>query len=95
MVQAFKARLLPLVESMNKALAQIAEMWLATSIILMDDSFILRVIGKDGKVVFNKITVEELIGKFDIEFDAQALKSASREVRRNQLIQLVGMASQT
>lgn len=95
LVQAFKARLLPLVESMNKALATIAEMWLATSIILMDDSFILRVIGKDGKVVFNEISVEELIGKFDIEFDAQALKSASREVRRNQLIQLVGMASQT
>jgi hypothetical protein len=93
LVQAFKSRLLPLVESMNHALSLIGEMWISTALALMDNTVTLRVIGKDGAVLFNEISLEDLVWKFDIEFDAQALKSATREVRRNQLIQLLQMAA--
>lgn len=93
LVQAFKARLLPLVESMNHALSLIWEMWISMAVTLMDDAVTLRIIGKDGAVSFKEIGLEDLIWKFDIEFDAQALKSATREVRRNQLIQLLQMAA--
>jgi hypothetical protein len=78
---------------MNHALSLIGEMWISTAVTLMDDAVTLRIIGKDGAVSFKEIELEELIGKFDIEFDAQALKSATREVRRNQLIQLLQMAA--
>lgn len=94
LVQAFKSRLLPLVESMNQALAKIAEMWTATAVVMMDDMIAIRQMGKDGKPVFKDITIDDLVGKYDIEFDAQALKSATREIKRDQLLQLLNTAIQ-
>ena len=94
LVQAFKSRLLPLVESMNQALAKIAEMWTATAVVMMDDMIAIRMMGKDGKPVFKDITIDDLVGKYDIEFDAQALKSATREIKRDQLLQLLNTAIQ-
>ena len=92
LVQAFKSRLLPLVESMNQALAKIAEMWTATAVVMMDEMIAIRQMGKDGKPVFKEINIDDLIGKYDIEFDAQALKSATREIKRDQLLQLLQTA---
>lgn len=92
LVQAFKSRLLPLVESMNQALAKIAEMWTATAVVMMDEMIAIRQMGKDGKPVFKDITIDDLVGKYDIEFDAQALKSATREIKRDQLLQLLNTA---
>ena len=92
LVQAFKSRLLPLVESMNQALAKIAEMWTATAVVMMDDMIAIRMMWKDGKPVFKDITIDDLVGKYDIEFDAQALKSATREIKRDQLLQLLNTA---
>lgn len=94
LVQAFKSRLLPLVESMNQALAKIAEMWTATAVVMMDDMIAIRMMWKDGKPVFKDITIDDLVGKYDIEFDAQALKSATREIKRDQLLQLLQTAIQ-
>ena len=92
LVQAFKSRLLPLVESMNQALAKIAEMWTATAVVMMDDIIAIRKIGKDWKPVFQDLNIDDLIWKYDIEFDAQALKSATREIKRDQLLQLLQTA---
>ena len=92
LVQAFKSRLLPLVESMNQALAKIAEMWTATAVVMMDDMIAIRQMNKDGKPVFKDISIDDLVGKYDIEFDAQALKSATREIKRDQLLQLLQTA---
>lgn len=94
LVQAFKSRLLPLIESMNQALAQIAEMWIAIAVTLMKWNFTVRVLNEDGDAIFKDITLEDLLGKYDIEFDAQALKSATREVRRSQLSELLPIAMQ-
>lgn len=94
LVQAFKSRLLPLVESMNWALADIAEMRIATAITLMDKEITLRISWDDWWVTFKDITITDLLGKYDIEFDAQALKSATREVKRSQLAELLPLAIQ-
>ena len=94
LVQAFKARLLPLVESMNWALASIAEMWIAIAVTLMKDDFTVRIIWEDWAAIFKEITLDDLLGKYDIEFDAQALKSATREVKRAQLAELLPIAMQ-
>lgn len=89
LVQAFKSRLLPLVESMNQALAKIAEMWTATAVVMMPETVSIRVMGKDNTPIFKDITIDDIVGKYDIEFDAQALKSATREIKRDQLLQLL------
>lgn len=94
LVQAFKSRLLPLVESMNQALANIAEMWIAIAVTLMKRDFTVRVMNQEGEAVFKDISLDDLLGKYDIEFDAQALKSATREVRRSQLSELLPIAMQ-
>ena len=92
LVQAFKSRLLPLVESMNQALAKIAEMWMWIAVVMMDENITLRSIGPDWKVSFEDLNLDDIIGKYDIEFDAQALKSATREIKRDQLLQLLNTA---
>lgn len=94
LVQAFKSRLLPLVESMNQALAKIAEMWMWIAVVMMDEKITLRSIGTDWKVTFDDLSLDDIIWKYDIEFDAQALKSATREVKRDQLLQLLQTAVQ-
>ena len=94
LVQAFKARLLPLVESMNQALASIAEMRVAIAITLMKWDFTVRIMDEDGAAAFKEISIWDLLGKYDIEFDAQALKSATREVKRSQLSELLPIAVQ-
>ncbi len=94
LVQAFKARLLPLVESMNQALATIAEMRIAIAVTLMKWDFTVRVLWEDGSAIFKEVTLDDLLGKYDIEFDAQALKSATREVKRSQLAELLPIAMQ-
>lgn len=44
---------------------------------------------------FKDITIADLLGKYDIEFDAQALKSATRESKRSQLAELLPIAMQS
>lgn len=96
LVQAFKARLLPLIESLNEALSNIAEQWISLSSTIMDEEITVRTFDKeDEKTVFTDISIGDIVGKYDIEFDAQALKSATREVKRNQLLQLINLAAAT
>lgn len=49
---------------------------------------------EEGAAIFKDITLDDLLGKYDIEFDAQALKSATREVKRSQLAELLPIAMQ-
>ena len=92
LVQASKARLLPMTESLNLALSKIAEMWISLAVTKMDDTINFRVTWPSGKVSFKELDVENIIWKYDIEFDAQSLKSASREIKRNQLNTLLQTA---
>jgi len=94
LVQSFKARLLPLTESLNSALSKIAEMWAVIWVAILPEEISVRILTTDQKTRFEKITMEDLIGKFDIEFDAQALKTATRETRRKQNMDLLTLASQ-
>jgi hypothetical protein len=96
LVQAFKARLLPFVDSMNQALAEIAENLSGIAVAIFKDEIEVKVSDpKDGGVSFKKIKLEDLMPKYDVEFDAQALKTATREIRRAQLTQLMQTAAQS
>lgn len=92
LVQASKSRLLPLTESINRALSKIAEIWITIAVVKMDEDIIVRVTSDSWKVSFKGINVEWLIWKYDIEFSAQSLKSASREIKRAQLNEIMQTA---
>lgn len=95
MVQSFKSRLLPLTESLNMALAKVAEMWAIIGVVILPDTIQVKVQDEGGAVRFSDITMEDIIGKFDFEFDAQALKTATREGRRDQALQLLDIATKS
>ena len=93
LVQAYKSRLLPLTESLNMALSKIAEMWWIIWVTILPETIQVRIQTEEWKTKFAEITMEDILGKFDIEFDAQSLKSATRETRRAQSMQLLQIAT--
>lgn len=94
-LQSFKARLLPLMDSLNASLSAVCETWTVLAVTLMDESIEAKIKDDNGNPKFMDIKPEELIGKFDLEFDAQALKTATREMRRKQTMDLITLANQS
>ena len=95
MVQASKSRLLPLTQSMNHALSKIAQTWIVLGRALMPDEVTLRIFDDNQQAQFKNIDMSDLVGMFDFEFDAQALKTATRETQRKQLMDMIALANQT
>lgn len=93
LVQAYKSRLLPLTESLNMALSKISEMWWIIWVAILPETIQVKIQTEEWKIKFKEIKMEDIVGKFDIEFDAQALKTASREIRRKNAMDLLQIAT--
>lgn len=89
LVQSFKARLLPLVDSLNQALNRIAKKWLLYSVVYYDDMIEIEKTTEWWKQVVEQIDIDNLVWQYNIEFNAQSLKTATREINRETLIQLM------
>lgn len=94
-LQSFKARMLPLMDSLNQSLSEICETWTILAVTLMDGDIEAKISDDNGNPKFMDIKPDDLLGKFDLEFDAQALKTATREMRRKQIMDLVTLANQS
>ena len=88
LVQSFKSRMLPLIDSLNQALNIIAKKWLLYWIVNFDDSIEIEKF-TDGKSIIKAISIEDLMWEYSIEFNAQSLKTASRELKRESLLNLL------
>lgn len=77
---------------MNQALQRISKFWCIYAAIHFDKTLTVKIL-EDEAEKFVDIDVDSLLGDFDIVFDAQSLKTATREVRREQCIQLLTLAS--
>lgn len=88
LVQSFKARLLPMIDSLNQALTWIAKKWLLYWIVNFDWDIEIEKF-TDGKSLIKTIKIEELIWEYSIEFNAQSLKTATRELKRESLLNLL------
>ena len=88
LVQSFKARMLPLIDSLNQALNGIAKKWLLHWIVNYDWDVEIEKF-TDGKTIIKSISIEDLIWEYSIEFNAQSLKTASRELKRGSLLNLL------
>ncbi len=94
LTSASKTRLNEFMDSMNMALGMISEFWLQCWIAVMPNEISIKIDDPDGEVKFFDITIEDIIGKFDFEFDAKALKTATRELQRAQAMKLLELAAQ-
>ena len=88
LVQSFKARLLPMIDSLNQVLTWIAKKWLLYWIVNFDWDVEIEKF-TDGKTTIKSIPLEELIWEYSIEFNAQSLKTATRELKRESLLNLL------
>lgn len=91
---ASKTRLNEFMDSMNLALSNISEFWIQCGIAILPGSISIKIDDPDGEVSFQDIEIEDIIGKFDFEFDAKALKTATRELQRAQAMKLLELAAQ-
>jgi hypothetical protein len=91
---ASKTRLNEFMDSMNLALSTISEFWIQCGIAILPGEISIKIDDPDGEVKFQDITIEDIIGKFDFEFDAKALKTATRELQRAQAMKLLELAAQ-
>ena len=80
---------------MNHALSKIAQTWIVLGRALMPDEVTLRIFDDNQQAQFKDIDMSDLVGMFDFEFDAQALKTATRETQRKQLMDMIALANQT
>lgn len=71
---ASKTRLNEFMDSMNLCLSTISEFWIQCGIAILPGTVSIKIDDPDGEVSFQDITIEDIIGKFDFEFDAKALK---------------------
>ena len=94
LTSASKTRLNEFMDSMNIALGMISEFWIQCGIAVLPNEISIKIDDPDGEVKFFDITIEDIIGKFDFEFDAKALKTATRELQRAQAMKLLELASQ-
>ena len=95
LIESYKARLLPLMDSINQALTIIAEFWGIIALTLMDDTLAIRKVSEDGEASFIDIPLDEFMGRFDIEIDPRSLKASTKDLRKRQLLDMINIASST
>lgn len=98
-VQWFKTRMLQLFDSINDAMSDVAEMWLAMIIAYnaewKENQIEAKVFDSTNKKTeFKKIKLEELEWQFDIIFDSLAMKNALKEIALQKQMQLFQVAWQ-
>lgn len=94
LTSASKTRLNEFMDSMNIALGMISEFWIQCWVAVLPNEISIKVDDPDTGIHFYDITIEDIIGKFDFEFDAKALKTATRELQRAQAMKLLELAAQ-
>lgn len=93
-VQIMMTRLKPLNHSMGAFEQRVFEQWLTLAAMNMDDEQEIRVFGEDGNESFVKIEPLDLIDKFDITVDVDALRDLTRNERAKGAIELLNSIAQ-
>lgn len=95
MVESFKARLLPMMDSLNGALTLIAEFWGIIALTQMEDEIDIRVLDDDNNASFVTLNINDFLGRYDVEIDPRSLKASTKDVRKKQILDMIQLAAQT
>lgn len=95
MVESFKSRLLPMMDSINGALTRISEFWGIIALTMMEDEIDVRIVNEDGAASFTTMSPSDFVGRYDVEIDPRSLKASTRDVRKKQILDMIQLAAQT
>jgi len=95
MVESFKSRLLPMMDSINGALTRISEFWGIIALTMMEDEIDVRVLNEDGNASFVTMKPSDFVSRYDVEIDPRSLKASTRDVRKKQILDMIQLAAQT
>ena len=95
MVESFKARLLPMMDSLNGALTLIAEFWWIIALTQMDEEIDIRVLDEDNNASFVTLNINDFLGRYDVEIDPRSMKASTKDVRKKQILDMIQLAAQT
>ena len=79
-----RTRLLSIIESLNSFNARVFNQWLAIWLAMFPETFNYRVIGEDWEPLWNDIKLEDVVNKFDIVAESDALRWATKELKASQ-----------
>lgn len=95
LVESHKARMLPFMDSINQALTRIGEFFGIIALTYLPENIELRRITETGDAEFKKMSLEDFIGRYDIEIDPRSIKAATRDLRKKQIFDMITLAAQT
>ncbi len=95
MVESFKARLLPMMDSLNGALTLISEFWGIIALTQMDEEIDIRVLDEDKNASFVTLNINDFMGRYDVEIDPRSMKASTKDVRKKQILDMIQLAAQT
>lgn len=82
-----RSRLQPLIKSMNRFDEKMFHVWLVTSSMLMKDWVVVRILGEDDIEGWKTIKTKDLLNKFDVVVENEAVRQATKLERAQVMIQ--------
>ena len=79
-----RTRLLSIIESLNSFNSRVFWHWLAIWLVMFPETFNFRVINDSWMPVRQDIKLEDVINKFDIVAESEALRAATKELKASQ-----------
>lgn len=83
-VAVIRARLQPIINSLNRLNREIFLQWLIQATLYLDDDFKARITGEDGAAIWREVKIADIINKFDIIAENEANRLATKELRASQ-----------
>ena len=83
-VAVIRARLQPIINSLNRLNREIFLQWLIQATLYLDDDFKARITGEDGVAIWREVKIADIINKFDIIAENEANRLATKELRASQ-----------
>lgn len=81
-----RTRLLSIVESLNSFNSRVFSHWLAIGLVMFPETFNFRIIDEDWSAQWKDIKLEDVVNKFDVVAESEAMRAATKEMKANQSI---------
>ena len=88
-VAIIKTRLLSIIESLNRFNSKLFIHWIAIWVVKFPQTFSFRIIKEDGKTAWQDINLADVLNKFDIVAESEAMRLATKEMKASQSLNAV------
>lgn len=88
-----RTRLLSIVESLNSFNSRVFSHWLAIWLVMFPETFNFRIIDEDWTAQWKDINLEDVVNKFDVVAESEAMRAATKELKATQSIDALSKIS--